>query len=159
VLSYTYLTPYKGPIWINSIAFTGYGGGAQPVLMEGILHEGDHHIYGPHTCGTSADQDDNGPYGVTSYYMVRLLRQSTNLDASQRNQVASNALSRAQNNICAAAAKTRIQNAYFYGQFPQNCYYDESGQHCATDPGTPPVLLPPPPSQCYYDESGQHCHS
>jgi hypothetical protein len=151
VLAYTYITPYKGPI-----CFDGYGAGTQAVLMEAVLHEGDHHIYGSHTCGGSADTDDNGPFGATSYYMLKLVHLSSTLNAAQRNQAASNALYRASANICQQAAKDRIYNAYFNNAFPQMCYYDESGQVCSTDPGSAPPTLPPPP-QCYYDESGEIC--
>lgn len=146
----------KYPMSISPLAFTLFGAGTQPVLMEAILHESDHRVYGQHTCGAAADADDNGPYGATSYYMLKVANYTVNLDTAQRNQAVANALYRATGNICDGAAQQRVLNAYFTGVFPQNCYLDESGQVlCVDNPNVGYVVKPRPDGTCYYNESGQ----
>lgn len=170
--NYQYIQPYQQVLSKVSliyygtssqyIGYTNYSSGRHPifvyngayeynspmVLMEVILHESDHHRYGSHSCGSGADADDNGPYGVEAYYGLKLYWGSQSLDASQRNYAASWALGRAYDRMCGnGAAINRVFNAWAYNQFPPGppppgCYYDESGQ----------LVCPP---VCYLDESGQ----
>jgi hypothetical protein len=83
-----------------------------------MLHEADHHRFGAHTCGQRADQDDNGPFGVGAYYAALLSRQSTNLDASQREILVNFARAVTASQICGAAAQNNLFNAIDFGIFP-----------------------------------------
>jgi len=99
-------------IYITQPAFAE---NSRAVMTEIILHEADHHRYGSHSCGTSADIDDNGPFGTTAYDSLKKYHHSTTMSISEKSRAASLAISRALYNMCGnTLAYNRILSAYYY---------------------------------------------
>jgi len=114
-------TTGNGYMWMSyRLIIDGYYGSfGIASIMQNILHEADHHRYGSHSCGSGADVDDNGPFGVAAYYLMKLYHNSPTLDENQRNQAASLGLGRAYNNMCGNQdALNRVLYAYTSNVFP-----------------------------------------
>ena len=110
-------TRNKRVIWLTGLLFSHHG--RRPAnIAATILHEADHHRYGPHSASSTADIYDNGPFGIAAYYLLKYFHQPGR-KTNERWQAASLALARKTYNITSQIAKQRIQVAYEKNKFPQ----------------------------------------
>lgn len=142
-----------GRIYINPVAFDHP---IEPHLMSLLLHEADHRRYGGHSCPDGVrDADDNGPFGVSIYYLLRLRNSNSDLQPFESQWAASAAMSNASHLICCSAqcitpdglTKTegyrRVEAAYQSNIFPS---------------APPPPPEPPESGGCVWNEGYLICY-